>query len=320
MKYLFFDIECSNCFGGVGKMCEFGYVLMDEEFNVMSRDDIPMSPGRGRENKFHLTGRKHEKDLVLAYTEDLYLSQPEFPTFYDRIKSLMEDSDTVCFAFSMDNDIPHLHHACTRYKLKSMNYECYDVQKLVAAYLETKGQMSLHNACQKIVGPNSMVRLHEHLSRDDAMMEKMIFQAICELTKKKPSELLQASEFAKTNSLEWMEMVEERARIKKEKTAAYDLFRSETIPDEDIDKEEYVGRRFTISGSIKGDMEMLKETIRLIKEKGGVITNRTNCAEFFVVRDETNKEELQNIFKSEYKGLFVLYDDLWALREAPINR
>ena len=89
MKYLFFDIECSNCFNGVGKMCEFGYVLMDEEFNIISRDDIPMSPGRGRENKFHLTGRKHEKDLVLAYTEDHYISQPEFPTFYNRIKTLM---------------------------------------------------------------------------------------------------------------------------------------------------------------------------------------------------------------------------------------
>lgn len=27
MNYLFFDIECSNCFGGRGKICEFGYML-----------------------------------------------------------------------------------------------------------------------------------------------------------------------------------------------------------------------------------------------------------------------------------------------------
>ena len=46
MKYLFFDIECSNCHGGIGKMCEFGYVLTDENFNIISQDDIPMSPGK----------------------------------------------------------------------------------------------------------------------------------------------------------------------------------------------------------------------------------------------------------------------------------
>ena len=54
MKYLFFDIECSNCFNGVGKMCEFGYVLVDENLQVITADDIPMSPGKGRGNRFYL--------------------------------------------------------------------------------------------------------------------------------------------------------------------------------------------------------------------------------------------------------------------------
>ena len=187
MKYLFFDIECSNCFNGVGKMCEFGYVLTDENFHVMKSGDIPMSPGKGEGNRFHLKGRKNEKDLELAYEYGYYLEQPEFPKFHKQIKSLVEDPDTICFAYSMDNDIPHLYHACTRYKLQPFNYVCYDVQKLVAAYLEKKGQMSLRNACLKIVGPNSVVRLQEHLSRDDAEMERLIFEAICILTKTKDS-------------------------------------------------------------------------------------------------------------------------------------
>lgn len=66
MKYLFFDIECSNCFNGVGKMCEFGYVLTDEDFNTIKCDDMPMSPGKGYDFRFHLKGRKNEKDLELA--------------------------------------------------------------------------------------------------------------------------------------------------------------------------------------------------------------------------------------------------------------
>ena len=86
MKYLFFDIECSNCFNGVGKMCEFGYVLTDENFLVMKTGDIPMSPGKGRESRFYLKGRKHEKDLELAYEYDYYFEQPEFPYFYKNLQ------------------------------------------------------------------------------------------------------------------------------------------------------------------------------------------------------------------------------------------
>ena len=44
MEFLFFDVECANCFGGVGKMCSFGYVLVDSEFNVIETDDIVMNP------------------------------------------------------------------------------------------------------------------------------------------------------------------------------------------------------------------------------------------------------------------------------------
>ena len=197
MKYLFFDIECSNCFQGIGKMCEFGYVLTDESFNVIRQEEIPMSPGKGKGNRFHLKGRKHQKDLELAYDYSYYFEQPEFPHFYKKIRGLVEDPDTICFAYSMDNDIPHLYNSCKRYGLKPFNYVCYDVQKLVGRYYEIQEQMSLKNACLKIVGRNSLVKLQEHLSRDDAMMEMMIFEALCMFNKKKPSELLAESDFCK---------------------------------------------------------------------------------------------------------------------------
>ena len=40
MKYLFFDIECANCYDGVGKICEFGYVLTDEYFTVLEEESL----------------------------------------------------------------------------------------------------------------------------------------------------------------------------------------------------------------------------------------------------------------------------------------
>ena len=312
MKYLFFDIECSNCFNGVGKMCEFGYVLTDENFNIMKHGDIPMSPGKGREYRFYLKGRKHEKDLELAYEYDYYFSQPEFPSFYNQIKRMMEDPDTACFAYSMDNDIPHLHHACTRYKLQPFNYECYDVQKLVAAYLEKKGQMSLKNACLRIVGPNSVVKLQEHLSRDDAEMERLIFEAICILTKTDSKVLLEQSQFARTNSIEYMDCVKERGKRKRLKTAGHELYNSLAVPDEELDKPENIGKRYNISGELKADLNALKVTIELIKHKGGILCNKISKSDFFIAYDQKNKEEILNGFKHTFEGQLLTYEEFLA--------
>ena len=40
MEYIFFDIECANCFNGDGKICSFGYVITDRFFNILEKEDI----------------------------------------------------------------------------------------------------------------------------------------------------------------------------------------------------------------------------------------------------------------------------------------
>lgn len=40
MKYLFFDCEFANCFASREKICEFGYVMVDENFNDLYKDNI----------------------------------------------------------------------------------------------------------------------------------------------------------------------------------------------------------------------------------------------------------------------------------------
>lgn len=315
MKYLFFDIECSNCFNGVGKMCEFGYVLTDENFKVIKKDDIPMSPGKGEGSRFHLRGRKNERDLELAYDYSYYLSQSEFPHFYDHIKTLVEDKDTICFAYSMDNDIPHLYHACTRYKLDPFNYECYDVQKLVASYLEKKGQMSLKKACLQIVGPSSMVKLIEHLSRDDAEMERLIFEAICVLKNISSKDLLEKSQFARTNSVEYMNHLKERGQRKRLKSKGHDLYNSLAIPNSELDKEEYKGKRYNISGELKCDYDSLSTVIDLIKQNGGVLINKISKTDFFIAKDDKNKEEILKNFKYPFEGKVITHKEFLEMNK-----
>ena len=289
MKYLFFDIECSNCFNGIGKMCEFGYVLTDDNLKVLKRDDIPMSPGKGRDCRFNLTGRKNEKDLVLAYEHEFYFEQPEFPHFYKRIKNLIEDPDTICFAYSMDNDIAHLYNSCIRYKLEPFNYTCYDVQMFVAKYLQKKGQMNLENAGRRLVSPDCLVKLEKHLSRDDAKLEMMIFEAICALEQKTSREVLEEYDSTKVNSIDFYTKIRERGRRKRLKAAGHDLYNSLAVKEEELDKPENVGRRYNISGELKAHMDLLKPTIELIQNKGGILCNRISKSDFFIVLDDKNK-------------------------------
>ena len=135
MKYLFFVVECSNTFHGFGKICEFGYVLTDDNLNKISDDDLVMSPGKGGNNRFYLKGRRGQRDLVLAYDDSYYYEQEEFPFFFKKIKALMEQSDTICFAYSSGNDLLHLNRTCKRYKLKPIHFTCYDVQKFATALI-----------------------------------------------------------------------------------------------------------------------------------------------------------------------------------------
>lgn len=307
MKYLFFDVECSNCHNGIGKICEFGYVLTDEHFNILAKDDIPMSPGKGYWSRFDLTGRDGEKDIELAYEYDYYFEQPEFPFFYERIKQLMCDEETICFAYSMGNDIRHVHNTCERYKKKPLSYECYDVQKLVAKHLEQKGQMNLEAACRVIVGPNSLIGLEKHLSRDDAKMEMMIFEAICVLEQKSSSRILNESAFAKTNSIDFIDDIRNHSNKKKMIEEARKYYFSLFAPDEILDNPDNKGKRYNISGTIKKDFNLVKNIVSLIEETGGVLSNYLDKTDFFVVLDDKNKEECLNGFKRPFYGQILTY-------------
>ena len=61
--YLLFDIECANCFNGIGKMCSLGYVLVNEDFEILDEDDVVMNP----ETEFDWYLFDPKTDCSLAY-------------------------------------------------------------------------------------------------------------------------------------------------------------------------------------------------------------------------------------------------------------
>lgn len=310
MKYLFFDIECSNCFNGKGKVCEFGYVITDENFKIISAQDIPMSPGKGRGNRFHLRDRMAVEDVKLAYDETYYYEQPELPAFYERIKKLMSSNDTICFAFSMSNDIRYLADSCIRYKLPLIDYTCYDVQKLAAEYLELKGQPGLMKCVEEIVGPHATFGLVEHLSRDDAKMEMMIVEAICVLNQIDLKTLLVQSESAKTNSVEFIDEFKKAQEIKNKKNEARRYIQEIAKKHAPlINDEQYKGKRYSVSNKIRVDLDLLKRLISNIERIGGLFTVHYVDTDHLIVLDDDNLKRTREKFADIFFGDYILLDD-----------
>lgn len=91
MKYVFFDIECACVYKTTAKICAFGYVVTDENYRVLEREDVLVNP----KGKFHLTDRKGGQGLVLPYEYEDFKKYPPFPAVYGKIKALLEDGDTL---------------------------------------------------------------------------------------------------------------------------------------------------------------------------------------------------------------------------------
>lgn len=322
MKYLFFDIECSNCFEGKNKICEFGYVLTDEKFNVLSKGDIPMSPGdrRNRSNRFDTSIYKREPGFEWAYDFDYYFSCPQFPHYYETIKKLFENPETIVFGYSVDNDVRYFDSEFKRYKLEPFKYKACDIQKIMKYYSEKRQKfMGLQDAFKKLCPITEFIKLEPHLSRDDAYMSMRVFQEMLKNLEISVEEIIELCPGCYFDANEYLENYHERQKFKEERKKEKkkiptenqkiwgDFYRSH---EEFLEKEESIGKLCTISKVIKEDKDVLLDVIEFIKDEGLVAFDRINGSDYVVVVDEVDKERMINAFKHPYNGKFILYSDI----------
>lgn len=178
MRYLSFDIEC--CDGQ--HICEFGYVITDEQFNVVDKQVFIINP----EHKFNLTGRPHQDDLILFFPEETYYEGQKFPYYYEFIKGLLSYKDQVVIGHAVGNDAGFLRTACKKYKLDPINFSFFDSQKVYSEYSNDKDRISLENAGEvlQLEKPKFL-----HKSDEDALLTLQMMQKICELLSVTLSEL-----------------------------------------------------------------------------------------------------------------------------------
>ena len=171
MKYLFFDIECAGVRKTYAKICVFGYVVCDENFNILEKEDLLINP-LGR---FELTDRKGEKGIVLPYEYGVFKKQPPFREAYPRIKALLEDKDTRVWGHAVLNDVKYLNLETKRFKLPSFKFSFADSQLVFMSGInDFSHQFGLEHIAEQLG-----VEFTPHRAVDDAYATMRIVEAMC---------------------------------------------------------------------------------------------------------------------------------------------
>ena len=181
MNYLFFDIEGANSYGGVSKICSFGYVLTNEEFEVLEQKDILVNP----RSKFNLG-----PNIKLAYEKDEFKAAGDFTKHYEEIRAVLLQPDVQIFGFAVDNDAKYVRDECKRYHLEGMNFDYFDVQRMVRDKFALDNQPGLPKACELL---SIDFDQDIHKSDEDALMTMEVLKAVCQKFEKNVEELVEES-------------------------------------------------------------------------------------------------------------------------------
>lgn len=173
MKYLFFDIEAANSYARESKICSFGYVLTDSNFNILEKDDIFINP----KGKFKLTGRPNQKDFYLKYPEEFFRTQPTFNKQYYKIKALLSTPNCFIIGYSVLNDIKMLRNETNFWKLELINFKCYDAQNMFSEFSNIHQKVSLDLVNDLLETKHSQEKEHDSLS--DALLTMEITKTMC---------------------------------------------------------------------------------------------------------------------------------------------
>lgn len=296
-SYLFFDIECANCFDGVGKMCSFGYVLVNEEFEILDEDDVVMNPEA--EFDWYLFDPKNKCNL--AYSKDYFRAQHNFESFYPGIKKLMEAPERKIIGFSSTNDVGFLQSACERYSFPSINYACYDFAVIVnQANHEEQGKGKGLEEWAGIYGV-SKEGLVSHKSVDDAKLTMLLAKAFCEKTGIGIEELLEKNKGIKLSVEKYIEQ-REISRYNKEvgaKIAALYGKKSRAVLSHKL------SGNYTFGFKIKNDIDESYKIANLVFRHGGILMKSLKNNGTVIVDGELSEEARKSFASRGLKTITI---------------
>lgn len=294
MRCLFFDIESST--GYFGDICEFGYVITNEKLDVISKENILINPN----------GRfcKRIMNEIVSYEKSEYKSKPDFTCYYEKIKEIVSSSDVV-LGYSMTNDAIHLNAECKNYAKKCIDFNFYDVQRIVFEYDNSLIEIGLERALLKL---NIKREGKPHNAMDDSYNTMLVLKSILDNLDFSLEELLKmVSHIEDKNINGIIESVEinhknkkERIieRINKGKSIENDKMLSKIfnkyIKDVRMKKNSKSclnGKKICVSKKFEnGDFKDMMNLITLLARRGARYTIKESEADWYVKHQEDSND------------------------------
>lgn len=321
MQYLFFDLEYATSKGGNIKICEFGFVITDENFNILKRDNFIINPNIIKEDWDFNVVKNILTRKIFEYEES-----PTFDEYYYEISNLIESSDYI-FGHILNSDANALNCDCLRYELPSIDFKFYDIKEFYKQYRAIKEDVSVSNILKdlQIEGENGI-----HDAEVDSINTMYEFKAMLDNLDMTVDELIELcpsavdyNENYNVKSLEIISVVYENIMKKlidgtddnimqmyDDKYRLFSQFIDNVTPN-DKHLKTLKNLKFAISFNYEEThFRQMLNIVQILCNKGAkYVKKETNC-DIFVRYDLLNEdgslkecEKLQNIYLEIDKGL-----------------
>ena len=301
-SFVFFDCECANNFDGVGKICSLGYVVADDELNVLESEDVVINP----ECEFDWYLFSGKGGCQLAYSKDYFRIKPNWASYYKEIKKLFTTGNRYVLGFAVGNDVGFVNSACSRYNEDFINFRAFDIEPLLAQIYGEKHKLG--EWAEKL-GVN-VAKFQSHKSVDDAMMTLLCLKKVCIDKDISVENLLMEHKDLFVSSEQMLIQQEERAYRKEVMEKVKRLY-GKTSP-----KPKYkrlIGECFELDDKIfKKDVDAGFALVKAVYENGGTCYEHLTQKGTVVFYEEPSEQVLAKIKTRGLKSVLLekILDDL----------
>lgn len=301
-SFVFFDCECANTFEGVGKICSLGYVICDDDLNVIESEDLVMNP----ECEFDWYLFSGKGGCKLAYSKDYFRSKPNWEAYFKDIKKLFTTGNRYIGGFAVSNDVGFVNDACQRYDEDYIQFRAFDVEK----YLEkTFGKKQKLVEWAEELGVN-LEKFQSHKSVDDAMMTMLCLKAICIKTGKSAEEIVNENKGLFVSSEQILEQAALRAYRREMTEKIKRLFNKKSpMPRHKT----LTGQKFQIDGRLFRDVDTCFDLVKKIYDNGGIVGEHFSDRATVIFAEKPSKGTVKK-FESQGRSVISLEEILEILK------
>ena len=280
----------------MAKICAFGYVVCDEQFNIIKKEDILINPKGG----FHLTDRKGEKGLELPYDYSEFKKHPPFPAVYPFVRSLLEDKNNLVFGHAIMNDVKYLDLETRRFHLPSFNFSFLDSQIMYMTHVnDFSRQFGL-----EYITENLNVVFTPHRAADDAYATMKIVEELCRIHCTTPLGLagvlgikqgaIRSHNIVRPTSSAFEIYVRERDAARERRGRNRTKFYVYLSRRKKKKGGSLYGQTFTFSRNLEDDIDVSIPLVGEIYEKGGVYSQKLGDCTVYVCAEGDDTVRTKN--------------------------